>query len=170
MTAVRDSSGTALASYSFDDRSRRTGLTYANGAYAAYSYDTASRLLSLDNQTGNGQHKYSYTYDNVGNRQDMMVTDSSGTRTHVYSYDDIYQLTAVDYPAGFDYLATDTTFHYDAAGNLVTPDPDPGSSVIKPALREGEWGSGGRPPTRAIASISTPPPTASTTSTTPAAT
>ena len=99
MTAVRDSSGTALASYSFDERSRRTGLTYANGASAAYSYDTASRLLSLDNQTGNGQHKYSYTYDNVGNRQDMMVTDSSGTRTHVYSYDDIYQLTAVDYPA-----------------------------------------------------------------------
>ena len=32
MTAVRDSSGTALASYSFDSRSRRTALTYANGA------------------------------------------------------------------------------------------------------------------------------------------
>ena len=36
MTAVRDSSGTALASYSFDERSRRTGLTYANGASAGY--------------------------------------------------------------------------------------------------------------------------------------
>jgi YD repeat-containing protein len=56
MTAVRDSSGTALASYSFDDRSRRTGLTYANGASASYTYDTASRLLSLDNTTGNGHH------------------------------------------------------------------------------------------------------------------
>ena len=54
MTAVRDSSGTALASYRFDDRSRRTALTYANGASAAYSYDTASRLLSLDNQAGSG--------------------------------------------------------------------------------------------------------------------
>ena len=32
MTAVRNSSGTALASYNFDDRSRRTGLNYANGA------------------------------------------------------------------------------------------------------------------------------------------
>jgi YD repeat-containing protein len=31
MTAVRNSAGTALASYSFDDRSRRTALTYANG-------------------------------------------------------------------------------------------------------------------------------------------
>jgi YD repeat-containing protein len=93
MTAVRNSSGTALASYSFDGRSRRTGLTYANGAGANYSYDTASRLSYLDNQTGNGQHKYSYMYDNVGNRTSMMVTDSSGVRTHVYSYDDIYQIT-----------------------------------------------------------------------------
>ena len=32
MTAVRNSSGTALASYNFDDRSRRTGLAYANEA------------------------------------------------------------------------------------------------------------------------------------------
>jgi YD repeat-containing protein len=82
MTAVRNSSGTALASYSFDDRSRRTGLTYANGAYANYNYDTASRLLSLDNQTGNGQHKYSYMYDNVGNRTSMMVIDGRGTSTY----------------------------------------------------------------------------------------
>ena len=117
MTAVRDSSGTALASYSFDERSRRTSLTYANGASASYAYDTASRLLTLDNTTGNGHHTYGYTYDYVGNRQDMTVTDSGGTRTHVYSYDSIYQLTSVDYPAEMSYLATDTTFNYDAAGN-----------------------------------------------------
>ena len=80
---------------------------------------------------------------------------------HVYSYDDIYQLTAVDYPAGFDYLATDTTFNYDAAGNLVTPDPDPGAAASSTAAA--------RPPTRATASISTPRPAASPTSTTPAA-
>ncbi|MCX5645464.1 MAG: hypothetical protein NTZ17_12435 [Phycisphaerae bacterium] len=67
----------------FDDRSRRTGLTYTNGASAAYNYDTASRLSYIDNQTGNGQHKYSYMYDNVGNRWSMMITDSGGVRTHV---------------------------------------------------------------------------------------
>ena len=44
------------------------GIRLTNGASAAYSYDTASRLLYIDNQTGNGQHKYSYMYDNVGNR------------------------------------------------------------------------------------------------------
>jgi YD repeat-containing protein len=36
VTAVRDSSGRALAAYRFDDRSGRTGLTYANGAWAAH--------------------------------------------------------------------------------------------------------------------------------------
>ena len=120
MTAVRDSSGTALAAYSFDDRSRRTGLTYANGASASYSYDAASRLSYIDNQTNNGQHKYSYTYDNVGNRLDMTVLDGSGTRTHVYSYDTIYQITDVNYPSSLSYLATDTTFNYDAAGNRTS--------------------------------------------------
>jgi hypothetical protein len=30
----------------------------------------------------------------------MSVTDNSGTEMHVYSYDDIYQVTGVDYPAG----------------------------------------------------------------------
>ena len=40
----------------------------------------------------------------------MNVTDNSVTRNHEYSYDDIYQVTEVNYPAGFDYLATDTTF------------------------------------------------------------
>jgi hypothetical protein len=38
MTAVRNSAGTALASYRFDARSRRTALPYANGASAAYSH------------------------------------------------------------------------------------------------------------------------------------
>ena len=79
-----------------------------------------SRLLTLDNQTNNGQYKYGYTYDDVGNRATMAVTDSSGTRMHVYSYDDIYQITEVDYPEELEYLATDTQFAYDAAGNRTS--------------------------------------------------
>ena len=38
----------------------------------------------------------------------------------MYSYDNIYQITDVNYPAGFSYLATDTTFNYDAAGNRTS--------------------------------------------------
>ena len=62
-------------------------MDYLNGAYADYSYDAASRLLYVDNRTNSGQdqHKYAYTYDKVGNRLSMDVTDYSGTRVHVYT-------------------------------------------------------------------------------------
>src|SRR4030042_499579 len=101
-------------------RSRRTGLAYPNGASIAYSYDAASRLLAIDNQTNSGQHKYAYTYDKVGNRKDMTVTSPSGVGIHLYEYDKIYQVTEVDYPPELDYLATDSTFNYDDAGNRTS--------------------------------------------------
>ena len=83
-------------------------------------------------------------YDNVGNRTSMMVTDSSGVRMHVYTYDDMMslrakrgnlQITAVDYPSGFDYLATDTTFNYDAAGNRLTRTVSGGSASSAASVR-----------------------------------
>jgi len=58
----------------------------------------------------------------------MVVSDSSGSKTHLYEYDDIYQLTDVNYPSGYDYLATDTTFNYDAAGNRTTVVDDGGTA------------------------------------------
>ncbi len=67
--------------------SRGTALHYANGASIAYEYDTASRLLEIDNQTNSGYHRYGYAYDKVGNRMTMVVSDGSGGKTHVYSYD-----------------------------------------------------------------------------------
>jgi RHS repeat-associated protein len=50
----------------------------------------------------------------------MMVTAGGVTRTHVYTYDNIYQVTGVDYPPELSYLATDSTFNYDAAGNRTS--------------------------------------------------
>ncbi len=70
-----------------------------------------------------------YAYDNVGNRTSMTVTAGGVTRTHVYTYDNIMslrakrgnlQVTGVDYPPELSYLATDTTFNYDAAGNRTS--------------------------------------------------
>jgi len=76
-------------------------LNYPN-AGITYAYDTANRLLSLDNFTNSGHYTYDYTYDKVGNRMSMAVTTSGGTETHSYTYDSIYQVTQVDYPAGYD--------------------------------------------------------------------
>ena len=36
----------------------------------------------------------------------MAVTDSGGTKMHLYTYDKIYQVTEVNYPAGYEYLVT----------------------------------------------------------------
>ena len=59
----------------------------------------------------------------------MAVTTSGGTEMHVYTYDDIYQITGVDYPAGYDpNLATDTTFTYDDAGNRINVNDAGGTS------------------------------------------
>lgn len=111
----------------FDARFRRTGLSYANGTGVDYAYDVASRLLDVNNVTDTGQLKYAYSYDDVGNRLSMSVTDSSGTKIHMYDYDNIYQVTDVNYPEDFDYLATDTTFNYDEVGNRTSVVDDDGA-------------------------------------------
>jgi len=50
----------------------------------------------------------------------MAVTDSGGTKMHLYGYDNTYQVTEVNYPVGYEYLATDTTYNYDAVGNRTS--------------------------------------------------
>ena len=60
-----------------------------NGGQAGYSYDAASRLLSLVHQiAGVNIESFSYSHDKVGNRTSM--TDLSGT--HTYGYDQLYRL------------------------------------------------------------------------------
>ena len=58
-----------------------------------------------------------YTYDDVGNRLTMLTNG----QTHTYDYNDIYQITHVDYPDGYgNGLIHDKTFDYDAAGNRAS--------------------------------------------------
>jgi YD repeat-containing protein len=114
LTKIRNDANTVLAEYAYDSRSRRDELTYANGRSIQYQYDAASRLLYIANQTGSPWHEYGYRYDKVGNRLSMLVNE---TDEHVYSYDKIYQITDVNYPDSYEYLASDTMFEYDGAGN-----------------------------------------------------
>ena len=113
LTKIKNQGGTTLGQYTYDSRSRRTALDYANGTGIDYAYDAASRLTTIDSTTVTGHHKYAYTYDKVGNRLTMLVNN---TDTHTYTYDDIYQVTDVNYPASYSWVS-DTTFDYDAAGN-----------------------------------------------------
>ncbi|MHC4620384.1 MAG: RHS repeat-associated core domain-containing protein [Planctomycetota bacterium] len=101
-----------IVHYGYDALSRRVTAQYANGTTATYDNDIANRLENLYNQTQTGNHNFAYTYDKVGNRLTMTA---NVTEQHSYTYDDIHQLTGVDYPAG--YFTPDTTFNYDPAGN-----------------------------------------------------
>ena len=55
-----------------------------------------------------------YTYDDVGNRLTMLTNG----QTHTYDYNDIYQITHVDYPDGSPFA--DKTFNCDDAGNRTS--------------------------------------------------
>jgi YD repeat-containing protein len=113
LTKIRNQASTVLAEYTYDKLSRRTNLSYANGTSIEYDYDWSNRLLDVNNVTNTGNYKYAYTYDKVGNRLTMLVDD---TDQHTYTYDNIYQVTDIDYPAGYSWIS-DTTLSYDDAGN-----------------------------------------------------
>jgi YD repeat-containing protein len=120
LSKIEDQYDNDLALYTYDKRSRRESVIYeeTNGTSIHYTYDTASRLLSIDNKKGTtSQHKYAYTYDDVGNRLTMLVND---TEQHTYGYDDIYQVTNVYYPDSYAYFVDDTTFDYDDASNRIS--------------------------------------------------
>lgn len=106
-----------------DDRITRmahwpTGLvkriTQPDGAFTAYTYDAAHRLINIADNAGNTIH---YTLDNAGNRIQENTEDASGalkrTLSRVYN-----QLGRLITSADAD--ANPTDFGYDPNGNLDT--------------------------------------------------
>ena len=113
---VENSAEEVLAEYAYDDLNRRSRLDYLNGTWAAYTYNNSGWLTDLVNWRTETEvvSEFAYTNDNVGNRLSMTTPDG----THSYGYDDIYQLIAADYPAGYPF--PDMTYYYDAAYNRTT--------------------------------------------------
>jgi len=111
---IKDGDNNNIADYTYDDLNRRTRRDYLNGTWAAYTYNDIGWLTDLGNwATGTTVpiSTFSYTHDNVGNR--LTMTTSFGTQT--YSYDNIYQVTGVDYPAF--YAFSDMAYQYDSCWN-----------------------------------------------------
>jgi RHS repeat-associated protein len=97
--------------YEYDELSRRTKSTVLNDANAVYEYDLNNRLLKVTNNIDDGNTIiFDYNdYDKVGNRR-RMKKDSANA--HVYTYDELYRLTNVDYNDG-----NTTSYVYDGLGN-----------------------------------------------------
>ena len=112
MDQVIDQEENVLADYSYN-AVRRTGLQYLNGTSVSYAYNDASWVTALFNtQSEQGDISYfTYTHDEAGNR----LTNTASWGTQTYSYDNIYQVTNVDYPEGYPFA--DMIYNYDPVGN-----------------------------------------------------
>lgn len=112
LTQVNATAGSTT--YQYDSLGNPTRADLPNGTYTQYSYHpTRNWLVSLVNKKSDGSvlSSYSYTYDNVGNRQS--VTENGGSAVS-YGYDDIYQLTSETRTGTNPYTIT---YQYDPAGN-----------------------------------------------------
>ena len=100
-----------LAEYSYDELSRRTQLTLGNGASVDYQYDLGNRLTELSNHISSADAiTFEYAdYDKMGNR---LSAKANTDPAQVYTYDNRYQLTLVDYNDG-----NATAYGYDTVGN-----------------------------------------------------
>jgi RHS repeat-associated protein len=111
---IKDSISNVIADYDYDEINRRTQLSLLNGTQTIYSYDVISQLIKLTNKVTSTDmviSSFDYIYDKVGNRTSMTAAEG----THSYTYNDIYELTQVDYPDGYPF--PDINYNLDAVGN-----------------------------------------------------
>lgn len=81
----RTSSGEGLTettTYDYDNVGKMTKVTLPDNSYINYSYDDAHRLTKISDSLGNS---INYTLDNMGNRINETVSDSSGNLTRKIS-------------------------------------------------------------------------------------
>jgi RHS repeat-associated protein len=109
-------------------------VTFPNGQTRTYSYDDQGRLLQLANAhpTVGNLATYAYGYDlnnstgsytMLGQRTGMTATvpaQSFSSALTGYYYDNVYQLTRVDYPNVAPFNAEIDSWTYDAIGNRLT--------------------------------------------------
>jgi RHS repeat-associated protein len=114
-------SGQTVAQYAYDALSRVIRRDLENGTSTTYNYDASSRLLDLINRKSTSEiiSRFSYTYDNLGNRLTMTTLDGT-TR---YSYDATRQLINVIRPD-----SSSTAYNFDAAGNRISVTDSSGST------------------------------------------
>jgi RHS repeat-associated protein len=111
--------------FTYDSVNRITGHTDAKGHSSSYRYDDGDRMTRVIGPDGDSKLATVYAYDDVGHVTSR--TDPSGNSR--YTYDKLGQVTLIKDP-----LNRDTTFTYDAEGNLTTTlvpgDTDPATRSI----------------------------------------
>lgn len=120
LDVMTDESDELIVDYDFDAAGRMSKKTLGNGVYTTYDYDAAGRLIDLGNYKPDDSllSRFQYTYDASGRVTSKVSTyppgDERTSGTESYGYDELGQLTRVEYPDGrvVEYV-------YDAVGNRV---------------------------------------------------
>jgi RHS repeat-associated protein len=119
--------------YTYTPTGQYQEITFPNGQKRIYAYDDQGRLTQLSNTLGASTLAgFSYGYDHdwasgsdtmLGQRTSMTATVPVQGLTAAesrYSYDPLYQLVKVQYPAGSVFSGETHEWTYDALGNRVS--------------------------------------------------
>ena len=111
LTTVTDGSQVTTYTYNYAvDGDRLKRITYPNGRYLDYLYDSFGRRTRMTDQDG---YQTRYEYDTAGRL--YRLRDASDALLVTYTYDPSGRLSRVDKGNG-----TFTTYDYDAAGQLLS--------------------------------------------------
>ncbi len=111
LTTLMDGSNNTMATYSYDNLDRATGIALANGTSVAYGYDLLNRLSYVNNTLSSSDRNYSYVYDNASR-----VTSTTEPRGTIASgYTDRNEVNSISEPTGSPFA--DEAFNYDAGFN-----------------------------------------------------
>ncbi|MBX3436644.1 MAG: PD40 domain-containing protein, partial [Planctomycetaceae bacterium] len=158
LQTVKDGNDGLLTSYEFDAFGRLSRKNLGSGAFTTYAYDSLGLLSSLVNHAPGGSisSRFDYTYDRLGQVSSMTTLDGvttyeydlggqltratlPGGRTLVYEYDRAGNRTRViDSGVETTYVSNnlnqytsvgETTYTYDADGNLATRSDSTGTTT-----------------------------------------
>ena len=110
--------GAEVTRYAYDALGQLTQITFPDGAFNAYSYDAAHRLIGISDALGN---HIGYTLDAMSNKIKEEVFDSGNVlkRSRAYAYDSMNRLSKIIGAQGHT-----TSYDYDGNGNITgTTDP-----------------------------------------------
>ena len=132
VTDIREQGTASLASYDYDDLSRRTKVTLGNGTRVDYGYEADSALDYLDNVLTGQSVRYDFDYNRVNQISQLSLSNTAYRWSGHYNrntqdqYDGLNQATRVGArPIGHDAngnLTSDLVrdFSYDAENRLVS--------------------------------------------------
>lgn len=113
--APNENANRVLATIQYDDRSRRTSITYANGASTYYGYSERDELRTHDLVLSSSTTNFDYNYNKVRQIASKSISDSALIWAPTGSNHVSYQINALNQYTS----SSERYFAYDLNGNLT---------------------------------------------------